>query len=127
MPDAASDAAPMPSFPTDPLAAVTSDGGKLKLAVWTSPDQPPSRGMLTVKILARDASSSTPVDGLMLDIKPVMPSMGHGTPVKPTVMAEGGGVYLASDVDLFMAGLWDLDISITGAVTDTCVVPIDVQ
>ncbi|HSQ64144.1 MAG TPA: FixH family protein [Polyangiaceae bacterium] len=127
MSDAASDAAPGPSFPNDPLTTVTSDGGKLRLTAWTSPAQPPSRGMITVKLLATDASSNAPVDGLVLDIVPVMPSMGHGTPVKPTVMAAGGGVYVASNVDLFMAGLWDLNVSISGAVTDTAVVPIDVQ
>lgn len=115
------------TFPSEPLTTVTSNAGKLKLAVWTSPDQPPSRGVLTVKLLATDASTGVPVDGLKLDMVPEMPSMGHGTPVVPTIAASGGGVYVASDVNLFMAGRWELRVTITGPFTDVCVVPIDAR
>lgn len=116
-----------PTFQSEPLTTITSNGGKLKLAVWTSPDQPPSRGVLTVKLLATDASSGVPVDGLKLDMVPEMPSMGHGTPLVPVIAASGGGVYMASDVDLFMAGRWELRVTITGPLTDVCVVPIDAR
>ena len=114
-------------FPKDPLTTVTSDAGKLKVAAWTSPDQPPTRGMLTVKLLATDPATGAGVDGLTLDIVPEMPSMGHGTPVVPKVSASGNGVYVASDVDLFMAGRWDLRISFGGTVTDLAVVSIDAR
>lgn len=115
------------TFPVDPLVTVTSQQGKLRLAAWTSPEQPPSRGTLTVRLLVTDVATGAPVDGLTLDISPEMPSMGHGTPVVPKVRASGNGVYLASDVSLFMAGAWDLRTNVQGAVTDTAIVSIDAR
>lgn len=115
------------TFESAPITTVTSNGGALKLAVWTSPTQPPSRGVLTLKLLATDASSGAPLDGLTLDMVPEMPSMGHGTATVPEITAAGDGVYMASDVDLFMQGRWELRVTITGPVTDVCVVPIDAR
>lgn len=114
-------------FESTPLTTVTCNAGALKLAVWTSPTQPPSRGVLTLKLLATDATSGTPLDGLTLDMVPEMPSMGHGTPTVPKINAEGDGVYIAADVDLFMAGRWELRVTITGSASDLCVVPIDAR
>jgi hypothetical protein len=115
------------SFAQAPLVTVTSDRGALRIAAWTAPDQPPTRGMLTVRLLVTDAASGAPIDGLAIAMSPDMPSMGHGTPVDPTITASGGGVYVATDVDLFMAGRWDLPMTITGATTDHAVVSLDVR
>ncbi len=115
------------AFESTPLTTVACNAGALKLAVWTSPTQPPSRGVLTLKLLATDASSDTPLDGLSLDMVPEMPSMGHGTATVPKITAEGEGVYMASDVDLFMAGRWELRVTATGSASDVCVVPIDAR
>lgn len=114
-------------FSKDPLATVTSKQGKLRLAAWTSPEQPPSRGTIRVRLVVTDAASGAGVDGLLLAMSPEMPSMGHGTPVTPKIEGSGEGVYLASDVNLFMAGRWDLRITLTGAVTDEAVIPVDVR
>ncbi len=120
-------AAPVDStFKQEPLTTVTSRDGKLRVAVFTSPEQPPSRGTVTARITITDARAAA-VDGLVLDIAPEMPSMGHGTPVVPRVTAKGGGVYLAEDVDLFMAGRWDLRMNITGAANDVAIIPVDVR
>lgn len=118
---------PDAAFPAAPLTTVESRDGKLKLAVFTAPEQPPSRGNITAKFQVTDRANGAPVDGLQFDIVPEMPSMGHGTPTVPRVSAKGDGTYLAEDVDLFMAGRWDLVMTITGKVSDAAVVTIDVR
>jgi hypothetical protein len=109
------------------LVTVPSASKALSVEAWTAPEQPPASGLLSVKFQVTDAKTGNAVDGLVLNVVPEMPSMGHGTSVQPTVAAQGNGVYLASNVDLFMAGEWDLDITITGAAADSVTVPIDVQ
>lgn len=116
-----------PSFPAAPLATVTSRDGKLTLAAYTAPGQPPPRGMISAKVVVTDATSGKPVEGLTFAIEPLMPAMGHGTPVVPRTTPKGGGAYLVEDLKLFMAGRWDLHMDITGAVTDAALVSVDVQ
>jgi hypothetical protein len=125
----ATDAVGKENFPATPVTAspIPSDGGKLSVTVWTSPDQPPTRGIIAVKLLIRDASSGSPLDGLTLVVVPEMTSMGHGASVVPTVTPSGDGVYVVSNLDLFMPGAWTLLTTITGPVTDTMSIPIDVQ
>jgi hypothetical protein len=115
------------AFPDAPLTTVTSSGGKLSVAAFTSPAQPPARGMLVVKLAFTEVAGGKPVDGLTLEMAPDMPSMGHGTPTIPRISGKGGGVYLAEDVNLFMAGRWDLRITVSGASSDVVVVPVDVR
>jgi len=122
-----SGAAPDATFPDAPLTSVESRDGKLKLALFTAPDQPPSRGTVTAKLQVVHRDKGTAVDGLRFEIEPEMPSMGHGTPVVPKTSAKGNGTYLVEDLDLFMAGRWDLRMTIAGEVTDVAVVPIDVR
>ncbi len=115
------------SFRQTPLVTVTSNAGKLGVSIWTAPDQPPARGMLTLKLLVQDASTRAPVDGLTFDIVPTMPAMGHGTSTVPKTEAKGNGVYIVSDVNLFMAGRWQLSMTVDGTVSDVVVAQIDVQ
>lgn len=119
------DAASDNTFPDHPLVTVDSRDGKLQLAAYTAPEQPPSRGVISTKLVI--TAQGKPVDGLSMTVEPEMPSMGHGTAMVPKVAAQGHGTYLVTDVDLFMAGRWDLRIAITGEVTDAAVVPVDVR
>ncbi|MBI2395269.1 MAG: FixH family protein [Deltaproteobacteria bacterium] len=121
------DAPPPSTFPSAPLVTVESRDGKLSLSMWTAPEQPPSRGIVTAKMHVTHRDKGTPADGLRFAIVPEMPSMGHGTPTVPRTTEKGQGDYLVEDLDLFMAGRWDLLITITGEVTDAAVVPIDVR
>lgn len=115
------------SFQQNPLTVVESDAGALRVSVWTAPDQPPTRGMLTLQLLVQDASTGAPVDGLSFEIVPTMPSMGHGTSDVPKTKPTGDGYYVVTDVNLFMAGRWELRMAITGAVKDVAIVQIDVS
>ena len=120
-PEASSD------FPETPLATVKSQDGKLDIVAYTAPEQPPTRGTITVKLEIKDAARGERIDDLTIEMAPEMPSMGHGTPVVPRISGKGRGTYIAEDVNLFMAGHWDLRMTITGAVTDSAVVPIDAR
>jgi hypothetical protein len=104
------------TFPADVYTTATSDSGSLVVDVRTSP-QPPSRGTNAVQLTVTKAGDGTPVDGLTLDVTPFMPAMDHGTS-SPTVTPQGGGVYLVTDVYLYMPGTWELKTSISGPATD---------
>lgn len=113
------------TFPATPLMTVTSSSGALVLAVRTSP-QPPSVGTDEVQYTITKASDGTPVDGLTVVVTPVMPSMGHGT-AETTVTAEGNGVYLVSGVYLFMQGVWALNTTISGPMSDDAAPDLQIQ
>lgn len=113
-------------FPEAELTSTTSSAHGLRVAVRTAPDQPPQRGTCAVELRVDDKDGA-PVDGLDVTVVPWMPAHGHGASVSPTVTAKGGGRYVASDVNLFMAGQWQLRTSFHGPVDDdataTFVVP----
>ena len=110
-----------------PSDAVTFDGapelsvagvqGHFVVGVRSSPS-PPRRGTDAFQLRVTDVRTSAPVDGLTLTVTPFMPAMGHGTSVAPEVTAEGGGVYVARGVNLFMPGRWELRVALHGAVDD---------
>jgi hypothetical protein len=104
-------------FPTTPLLTVNSSSGELVIAVRTSP-QPPSVGTDQVQYTITKASDGTPVDGLTLAVQPIMPSMGHGTSATPVVTPQGDGVYVVSNLYLFMQGVWALGTTISGPLSD---------
>jgi hypothetical protein len=117
------------NFPVTPMTAtpIPGDGGQVSVTVWTSPDQPPTRGLIAAKLLISDESTGSAIDGLTLVVVPEMTSMGHGASVVPTITPSGDGIYVVSNLDLFMPGAWTLLTTITGPVTDTVSIPIDVQ
>jgi len=121
------DASDTNHFPADPYETVTSQQGALRISTWTSPNQPPIRGVIAVQLSVTNAANGDTQDGLTLGVDPVMPVMGHGSSVMPQVSAIGDGVFVATDVYLFMAGRWNLDISFAGSVTDNATIPLDVQ
>ena len=57
-------------------------------------------------------SDGAPADNLMLAVVPFMPDHGHGTPIKVRVTPSAGGNYKLERVNLFMAGLWQVTITI---------------
>jgi len=114
-------------FPAAPYETVTSQEGMLNVSTWTSPNQPPIRGVIAVKLSVTNAANGDTQDGLTLSVNPVMPVMGHGSSTVPQVSAIGDGVFVITDMYLFMAGRWNLDITFAGSVTDNATIPLDVQ
>lgn len=94
-------------------AVVTSDGGRYQISVHSAPDAAPSRGVNTLRLVVTNSGDGEPVSGLDLDVVPWMPAMGHGTSVKPSVEAgPEPGSYTVTNVNLFMAGLWEIRTTI---------------
>jgi hypothetical protein len=116
---------PAGAFPADAYTTTPSDSGALVIDVRTSP-QPPSRGTNDVQLTLTRASDGTPVDGVSLDVQPWMPAMGHGSSI-PTVTAQGGGVYLVTEVYFYMPGVWELRTSLSGATTDHATLQLTIQ
>jgi hypothetical protein len=113
-----SGAAPAPvGFSAAPYARAIGNDHVLQIEIRTSP-QPPARGTNAVELTLRSMADDAPIDGLHIAVKPWMPAMNHGTSLLPSVMPEGGGKYLITDLDLFMPGLWELRLTITGASAD---------
>jgi hypothetical protein len=100
------------TFPADALQTEQSNDGHLSFEIRTSP-QPPARGVLSVQYRITSPEGA-PLDGLTLTVIPWMPAMGHGTSTVPTVEARGNGLYVLNDVNLYMAGLWELRTRISG-------------
>jgi hypothetical protein len=107
---------PKADFPPTPLSTTMTQSGKLRIEMRTSP-QPPTQGGIDAEYIITDAASGAPRDGLTLQIRPWMPAFNHGA-IMATVTPEGGGKYLLTEIDLFMAGLWELKTTISGPVSD---------
>ncbi len=121
----AADAPPVGAYSDAPLSVLTSEAGALRIEVRTSPEQPPARGTSDVELRIADASGQ-PRDDLTVTAKPWMPAMGHGAAETPTVEAASGGRYVVHGVNLFMAGRWELQVSIEGALHDAATATFDV-
>jgi hypothetical protein len=107
------------SFPASPLATMSSDGGKLDVAVRAAPYQPLIAGLQCVELVVTDPSTGAGVDGLEITMTPWMPAMGHGASVTPLLTPLGEGRYVFTDVSLFMPGEWQLRVQFSGGVSDS--------
>ena len=83
----------------------------LSVKIMSATPAPPAKltNALTLQLL--DAGGQ-PLDGATLSIAPFMPDHGHGSAVKPTVTAKGGGVYDVTNLYYPMPGLWRLTVTI---------------
>ena len=107
------------SFPATAMSSLTSDDGKLLVAIHSAPYQPLVAGLQCVELVVTDPSTGASVDGLTISMTPWMPAMGHGASVTPSVTALGQGRYVFTDVSLFMPGEWQLRTQFSGQVTDS--------
>ena len=56
-----------------------------------------------------------PVDGITVEVLPWMPSHGHGTSQAVEITDQGGGVFIANPLYLFMAGEWQIQMKFRGS------------
>lgn len=113
------------TFPRDALTKVTSEGGLAQIEVRVAPQQPPIRGVNTVELTITN-SAGKPVSSLVVGVTPWMSAHGHGASTRPEVKEAGSGRYIATGVNLFMPGRWDLRITLAGEVTDRATATLDV-
>ncbi|HTA90559.1 MAG TPA: FixH family protein [Polyangiaceae bacterium] len=96
------------SFPAQSLLVLNSDSGQARVEVRTAPEQPPTRGNVSMQLSITDATTGAPESGLELSAVPWMPAMGHGTSVTPTIVETSPGVYDLENLVLFMPGTWQI-------------------
>ena len=99
------------SFPSEAYVVLESEEGELQLELRTAPEQPPSRGSIAVELRVR--RNEQPLTGLQIQVRPWMPSMGHGTSPDPSVQELGEGSYVVHDVNTYMPGEWELELLLT--------------
>lgn len=93
------------------------DGGHFSVALSSEPG-PPAKGVNTWMLEVSDHSGAA-APGATLTVTPTMPEHGHGSQSVAEVTDDGEGQYTVTPVDLHMAGLWDVEISIeAGETTD---------
>jgi hypothetical protein len=116
------------AVPYQPGMHVTSSAGTFTIKLLGSVPGPPVKGNNTWTVEIDEAGSGAPLDGIDLSVMPWMPDHGHGTtPV--AVTAAGSGTYTLAPVYLYMAGLWQIRLSIAaagldGGISDNGVLPI---
>lgn len=113
---------PALAFEGPPQVTVPSDSGALSIALWWSPAQP-AVGYDACQLSISDQTGA-PLAGATVTIVPWMPAHGHGGSVLPTVTENAPGVYVATPLDFYMSGTWQLRTKIVGggdagAVDDT--------
>jgi len=86
----------------------TSTGALTLEGAWLTP---PAVGPAALTVTVTDATGAA-VDGATVTAFADMPSMGHGTPAKPTVTAKGNGLYEVR-FTFNMPGYWEVDITAT--------------
>ncbi len=117
-----------PTMPPTGAALFTlpTESGAWQAAIWTFP-QPPAKGQSDVLYRVTDSAGGA-VDDLTLTVVPWMPAHGHGTSIAPIVTSDRDGRYLATPVNLYMAGRWELHTTISrDTASDNVVFAIDVR
>jgi hypothetical protein len=73
---------------------------------------PPALNGNTWTLKIADKSGAAPSLAQVV-VYPFMPLMGHGSDQTPTITANADGTFSATDVNLFMPGLWTVTTSVT--------------
>ncbi len=94
------------------VAEATSASGAYAVTVFAHTSTL-TRGNYILQYVFTSSTDGSPVDGLAITLVPWMPAMGHGTSITPTVTPLGSGAYELDDIDLYMAGLWQLRTTTT--------------
>jgi hypothetical protein len=109
--------------------SVMSSAGVFAVELLSSSPGPPVKGQNTWAIKVAEVATGTALDGLDVSVTPRMPDHpSHGT--RPVVVTPAvGGTYTLEPVYLYMSGVWDVTMTIVGAMvgagtTDTAVIPI---
>jgi hypothetical protein len=91
----------------------TSMSGAVTATLLSSDPAPPAQGNNTWMVALADASTGAALDGVAMVVTGLMPDHGHPLGVPPTVMPSGGGQYAIDDIDMFMAGYWEITLALT--------------
>jgi hypothetical protein len=101
----------------------TGASGQLAFRLVSSDPAPPSRGDNTwILELSTMAAPVTPVTGASMSVTPFMPDHEHGSGEDVIVTPmPGAGQYKLEPVNLWMPGLWEVTMQVSGAQADRAV------
>jgi hypothetical protein len=117
---------PVLEFSGPAALTLASVSGNLDAGVRWSPN-PPELGLDAAELTLTDTTGA-PATGLTLTMLPWMPAHGHGTSTTPTVTeTTTPGVYVATPINFYMSGQWELRTTIAGAVDDMVTPAIELQ
>lgn len=102
-----------------PLTKSTSAGG-FRVSLLEGSPAPPAIGKNTWTLRVTNASGQ-PASGLSPAVHPFMPDHGHGTALPEVVVGTEAGTYQIRAMDLFMAGVWQVEVSLGTAQPDRVV------
>lgn len=110
---------------------VAGDKGKVKIRLVSGDPAPPKRGANSWTLQIVDSSDQPLADSEVTQVKPWMPDHGHGTSTAATsegveiadlacdasptacrAKAAGDGTVVVDDIDLRMAGVWTVTVSV---------------
>ena len=94
--------------------SVMSDGGLLTVKLLSSTPGPPVKGYNTWVIEIAETATGVAMEGLDVTVEPYMPDHEHPTTpvgVEPAPPAA----YSLYPVNLFMSGVWEVRMTISGA------------
>jgi hypothetical protein len=91
----------------------TGDIG-IEVVLVESTPAPPSRGDNTFTVELRD-DEGTLIEGATFEVVPFMPDHNHGTPIDAEVTphAETPGRYQVTPVNLWMPGIWEVNVELS--------------
>ena len=92
--------------------ARASDAGSYEVVLLDASPSPPDVGINTFAMQVDGATGVV--------IAPWMPLHGHGTvPQTFAALEEVDGTWTTPEMDLFMPGLWEIELTLSGAAEDT--------
>jgi hypothetical protein len=94
----------------------TSTSG-IKVAIMESTPAPPARGDNVWRLSITDAQDVA-MEGMVVTVFPWMPDHGHGTSAVAQIADIGQGEYTLDPVNLWMAGYWEITITVGDGVTE---------
>jgi hypothetical protein len=113
------------AVPYAPNLTRTSTAGTYTAVLVTADPAPPIKGDNTWTVRILDANQM-PVDGLSITPSANMPDHNHPPSVKASVTPAGNGSYTVMPLYLFMAGFWEVTLTLQppGGAKDSVIFPI---
>jgi hypothetical protein len=113
------------AVPYEPNLMRTSSAGTYTAVLVKADPAPPIKGDNTWTVRILDANQM-PVDGLSITPSANMPDHNHPPSAKPVVTPLGNGSYSMTPLYLFMAGFWEVTLTLqpAGGDKDSVVFPI---
>jgi len=105
----------------------TGQAGVARVKLVSANPSPPASGENSWSIQLLD-SAGNPLSGAIVVALPYMPDHGHSSPQTPAVTAGASpGSFTVDNLDLFMAGVWQFQISVfPSGETDGGSTPLDI-